>query len=87
MGDSVALVSAPGAAGVSVNGGTAVTDWRGYAVVPYLTDYTRNSVGVDPSTLPENVDLTDQPQCIPDQRRCRQSKLCDPGGLSGADDA
>ena len=58
MGDSVALVSAPGAAGVSVNGGTAVTDWRGYAVVPYLTDYTRNSVGVDPSTLPENVDLT-----------------------------
>ncbi|WP_142907844.1 fimbria/pilus outer membrane usher protein, partial [Klebsiella pneumoniae] len=29
MGDSVALVSAPGAAGVSVNGGTAVTDWRG----------------------------------------------------------
>ncbi|HGH5769925.1 TPA: fimbria/pilus outer membrane usher protein [Klebsiella pneumoniae] len=58
MGDSVALVSAPGAAGVSVNGGTAVTDWRGYAVVPYLTDYTRNSVGVDPSTLPENVDPT-----------------------------
>lgn len=43
---------------MSVNGGTAVTDWRGYAVVPYLTDYTRNSVGVDPSTLPENVDLT-----------------------------
>ncbi len=57
MGESVALISAPGAAGVSVNGGTAVTDWRGYAVAPYLTDYTRNSVGLDPSTLPEGVDV------------------------------
>ncbi|WP_272689429.1 fimbria/pilus outer membrane usher protein [Providencia sp. PROV033] len=57
MGDSVALISAPGAEGVSVNGGTAVTDWRGYAVAPYLTDYNKNSIGLDPSTLPENVDL------------------------------
>ncbi|MEI9600062.1 fimbria/pilus outer membrane usher protein [Moellerella wisconsensis] len=57
MGDSVALISAPGAEGVSVNGGTAVTDWRGYAVAPYLSDYNKNSIGLDPSTLPENVDL------------------------------
>ncbi|MGJ5719056.1 fimbria/pilus outer membrane usher protein [Morganella sp. B601] len=58
MGDSVALISAPGADGVRVNGGSAVTDWRGYAVVPYLTDYTRNNVGIDPSSLPEGVDIT-----------------------------
>lgn len=58
MGESVALVSAPGAAGVSVSGGTAVTDARGYAVVPYLTAYDKNSVGLDPSTLPEGVDIT-----------------------------
>jgi len=58
MGDSVALVSAPGASGVSVNNGTAVTDWRGYAVAPYLSDYNKNSIGLDPSTLPPNVDLT-----------------------------
>ena len=57
MGDSVALISAPGAEGVSVNGGSAVTDWRGYAVAPYLSDYNKNSIGLDPSTLPENVDL------------------------------
>ncbi|HHR5975922.1 TPA: fimbria/pilus outer membrane usher protein, partial [Providencia alcalifaciens] len=57
MGDSVALISAPGAEDVSVNGGTAVTDWRGYAVAPYLSDYNKNSIGLDPSTLPENVDL------------------------------
>ncbi|WP_415881069.1 fimbria/pilus outer membrane usher protein [Klebsiella variicola] len=81
MGDSVALVSAPGAAGVSVNGGTAVTDWRGYAVVPYLTDYTRNSVGVDPSLTGKCRPHTDQPQCIPDQGAV-VSKLCGPGELS-----
>lgn len=58
MGNSVALVSAPGASGVSVNNGTAVTDWRGYAVAPYLSDYNKNSIGLDPSTLPSHVDLT-----------------------------
>ena len=57
MGDSVALISAPGADGVSINGGTAVTDWRGYAVAPYLADYNKNNIGLDPSTLPEGVDL------------------------------
>lgn len=57
MGGSVALISAPGAAGVSLNGSAAVTDRWGYAVVPYLTDYARNSVGLDPSTLPEGVDI------------------------------
>ncbi len=57
MGESVALISAPGAAGVRVNGGSAVTDWRGYAVAPYLSDYTRNSVGLEPSSLPEGVDI------------------------------
>ncbi|OBU05179.1 fimbria/pilus outer membrane usher protein [Morganella psychrotolerans] len=58
MGDSVALVSAPGAAGASVNGGSAVTDSGGYAVAPYLADYNKNSIGLDPSTLPDDVDLT-----------------------------
>ncbi|HDC4393721.1 TPA: fimbrial biogenesis outer membrane usher protein [Enterobacter cloacae] len=57
MGESMALVSAPGAAGVAVSGGTAVTDSRGYAVVPYLSAYGKNSVGLDPSTLPEGVDV------------------------------
>lgn len=57
MGDSAALVSAPDAVGVSVNGGSAVTDNSGYAVVPYLSDYNKNSIGLDPATLPEDVDL------------------------------
>lgn len=34
-----------------------MTDWRGYAVSPYLLDYNKNSIGLDPSTLPMDVDL------------------------------
>lgn len=57
LGSSVALVSAPGAAGVKLSNGGGITDGRGYAVVPYLSDYSKNSIGLDPSTLPDNVDL------------------------------
>lgn len=57
LGESVALVSAPDAGGVGVNGKSAVTDSRGYAVVPYLTNYSRNSIGLDPTMLPDDVDL------------------------------
>lgn len=57
LGDSIALVSAPNAPGVRVMNGNSVTDWRGYAVAPYLSSYTKNSVGLDPSTLPDDVEL------------------------------
>lgn len=57
LGDTVALVSAPNAPGVHVNNGNSVTDWRGYAVAPYLSAYNKNSVGLDPSTLPDDVEL------------------------------
>ncbi len=40
VGESFAIVRAPGAAGVAVqNGNNVHTDWRGYAVVPSLTAY------------------------------------------------
>ena len=57
LGSSMALVSAPGAAGVNVTNGGAITDGHGYAVAPYLSDYAKNSIGLDPASLPENVDL------------------------------
>jgi len=57
MGDSVALVNAPGASGASLSSGNTTLDWQGYAVASYLSDYMRNSVGIDPTTLPENVDI------------------------------
>lgn len=57
MGDSIALVHAPGAHGAKLNNGSSIIDSQGYAVAPYLSDYTKNNIGIDPTTLPENVDL------------------------------
>ncbi|HGS4463331.1 TPA: fimbria/pilus outer membrane usher protein [Vibrio metschnikovii] len=57
MGESIALVNTPEASGVSVNSGSAITDSKGYAVAPYLSDYRTNNIGLDPTTLPDNVDL------------------------------
>lgn len=57
---SVALVQAPGADGVKVQNGTGVrTDWRGYAIVPYLSSYKRSRVALDPGTMGDDVDLTE----------------------------
>jgi outer membrane usher protein len=58
LGETVALVKAPGAEGVSVANSPGVkTDWRGYAVVPYITPYRNNMLGLDTATLPEDVEL------------------------------
>lgn len=58
LGNSIAVVSAPGAAGTSVMNGNVQTDSRGYAVVPYLANYQSNSISLNPSTLPDDVDIT-----------------------------
>lgn len=54
-GSSVALIEAPDAEGTQLNGGNATVDSGGYAVVPYLIDYSRNTVSLDVSTLPDDV--------------------------------
>ncbi|WP_145536083.1 fimbria/pilus outer membrane usher protein [Yersinia thracica] len=58
LGNSVALVSAPGAGGVHMMNGNVETDSRGYAVVPYLSNYQKNDISLNPSTLPDDVDIT-----------------------------
>ncbi|WP_244212353.1 fimbria/pilus outer membrane usher protein [Buttiauxella izardii] len=59
LGETIALIAAPGAHGVDVDNQTGVkTDWRGYAIVPYTTPYRRNSVQLSTATLPDDVDLT-----------------------------
>ena len=59
MGETIALVKAPGADGVGVSNQTGVkTDWRGYAIVPYTSPYRKNQVQLNTETLPDNVDLT-----------------------------
>lgn len=64
LGDTVALVSAPGAGGSKVMSGNNRVDSRGYAVVPYLSNYQRNNISLDPSTLPESVDMTHSSQNV-----------------------
>lgn len=60
MNDTVVLIKAPGADGVKVENQTGVrTDWRGYAVLPYATEYRENRVALDTNSLADNVDLDD----------------------------
>lgn len=60
LNDTAVLVSAPGAKGTKVENQTGVrTDWRGYAVLPYATEYRENRVALDINTLADNVDLDD----------------------------
>ncbi len=55
---SIALVRSPGLDGVNIENGTGLrTDWRGYAVVPYLTPYRETTVRLDTSTLADNADV------------------------------
>lgn len=60
LGDTLALVRVPDAQGVGIKNQHGVsTDWRGYAVVPYLTPYRRNGLSLRTETLPDNVELQD----------------------------
>ncbi|XJK98542.1 S/F1C fimbrial usher SfaF/FocD [Escherichia coli] len=58
LGDTLILVRAPGASDTRIENQTGVsTDWRGYAVLPYATDYRENRVALDTNTLADNVDI------------------------------
>lgn len=53
-----ALIQARDAASVKVlNGSGIYTDWRGYAVVPYLTPYNRNQISLDVNSVRDDVEL------------------------------
>jgi len=58
MGDTVAIVSAPDAKGARVLNAAGVRiNGAGYALVPYLTPYNRNTVQIDPKGLPLSVQM------------------------------
>jgi len=58
LGDTLALVRADRASGVKVENNTGIyTDGGGYAVVPYLTPYQRNSVRLNTASLGDRVDV------------------------------
>lgn len=58
MGDTVAIVEAKGAAGAHISGATnTVIDSHGYAVVPYLSPYTLNTINIDPTEMASDVEF------------------------------
>lgn len=58
LGNSMALVRAPGASRVKVQNQTGIrTDARGYAVVPYLGSYRDNRVALDTMSLGDDMDI------------------------------
>lgn len=65
QGDTLALVRAPGASGVKVQNNTGVrTDWRGYAVVPYVSTYRQNRIALETESMAENVDIDTNTQTV-----------------------
>jgi outer membrane usher protein len=57
-GDTMAIISAPGAAGARVVNASGVRiNSSGYALVPYLTPYNLNNIQIDPKGLPLTVQL------------------------------
>ncbi|BFO08949.1 hypothetical protein GGER_14590 [Serratia rubidaea] len=40
------------------------TDWRGYAVVPYVSTYRKNRIALDTETLAEDVDIDTNTQTV-----------------------
>lgn len=58
LGDTIALIAAPGASDVPVmNAQSVSTNPWGYAVKPYLTPYAENKITLDIDNLDEDVDL------------------------------
>lgn len=58
LGDTTAIIEAPGADGVSVNNWPGVrTDFRGYTTQGYLAPYNENIITLNPTTLPEDVEI------------------------------
>ncbi|MFM0503868.1 fimbria/pilus outer membrane usher protein [Paraburkholderia caffeinilytica] len=58
VGDTFGIVEAPGAAGATISSATGVKlDSRGYAVVPYLTPYSMNTVDIDPKGTSSDVEF------------------------------
>lgn len=58
LGSTSVLVSVPGTAGVPVEGGNGVrTDGRGYAVLPWASEYHENRVALDVAHLDEQTEV------------------------------
>ncbi|MCU6317030.1 fimbrial biogenesis usher protein [Klebsiella aerogenes] len=58
LGETNVLIAAPGADGVDIENDSGVkTDWRGYAVIPYATDYRQNRIALNTTSLDDHTDI------------------------------
>ncbi|ALB56887.1 fimbria/pilus outer membrane usher protein [Cronobacter universalis] len=65
MGETVALVEAPGASGTAIANQTGIaTDSHGYTIVPFVSPYRRNAIALDTETLPADADVTQAVQTV-----------------------
>jgi outer membrane usher protein len=65
LGETIALVEAPDVQGVSVlNGRHIMTNANGHAIVPSLMPYRKNSVSIDPNSLPDNSEIHQNSQTV-----------------------
>ena len=65
LGDTIGLIRAEGASDVQIEGATNVhTDSRGYAVMPTLSAYHKNTLSLDTETLADEVDLEQNSQTV-----------------------
>ncbi|MDB5768850.1 MAG: htrE [Collimonas fungivorans] len=65
LGDTVGLVHAPDAEGAGLTNVSNVRlDRRGYGVVPYLTPFQNNVIGIDPKGTSDHVELKESTQNV-----------------------
>lgn len=58
LGETNALIKAPGATGVGIKNQSGVrTDFRGYTVASNVSPYRKNDIGLDTVDIPDNVEL------------------------------
>lgn len=58
LGETAAIVAIPDAGNVAVlNQAGVKTNNQGYALIPYITPYRKNTINIDTSELPENTEM------------------------------
>lgn len=57
LGETIGVVSAPHARGARIGSTNAYVNRSGYAIVPSLVPYQLNNVDLDPSAVPDDVEL------------------------------
>ncbi|QBH97635.1 fimbrial biogenesis outer membrane usher protein [Limnobaculum zhutongyuii] len=65
FGETVALIVAPDAQGINVQGQTGVkTDFRGYTVVPYVSPYRKSNVTLNTETFGDDMEVAITTQTV-----------------------